>query len=321
MPSKALLGLALLSHHRCGKLVRLALGAESYVYFLRPQIGPAKMGVVESAQHRSTTTRTARSSSLSGTAPELGSRPHRVRHSSKCKKHTIGVRPPIDPAEARTRKKGTKHHTLTPAFASEQARETAVPVRAATMSAGARLYSTTDSASGSGSQEDAYYWRQVGATLAPINSAEEYMRRFHTTLSSYRASAEAFESFAGEGGSYTVAEWMADAPKSVAAKQWAHNIWRTFVPAGSNMTLAEWLVFDGIRKHGSLEQRVTASFVLFDYSGAGVLRREDIATVMRLASDVAVAGLSESLIQYYSVHSLNSSYYRPPCPVEAIRKE
>ena len=24
---------------------------------------------------------------------------------------------------------------------------------------------------------------------------------------------------------------------------------------------------------------------------------------------------------YYSVHSLNSSYYLPPCPVEAIRKE
>ena len=141
-------------------------------------------------------------------------------------------------------------------------------------------------------------WReQVATTLAPVASQEEFCARFGVGPAQYRASAALFDELARGKGFVTGAEWREDAPQTEAAQQWVRNIWRAFAPADDRMTLSEWLVFDGIRKHGSLEQRVVGSFVLYDHTGAGVLRREEVAAMMRTASEVAGADLSESLIQ------------------------
>lgn len=141
-------------------------------------------------------------------------------------------------------------------------------------------------------------WReQVATTLAPVASQAEFCARFGVGPAQYRASAALFDELARGKGFVTGAEWREDAPQTEAAQQWVRNIWRAFAPADDRMTLSEWLVFDGIRKHGSLEQRVVGSFVLYDHAGVGVLRREEVAAMMRTASEVAGADLSESLIQ------------------------
>ena len=92
-------------------------------------------------------------------------------------------------------------------------------------------------------------------------------------------------------------EWLEDAPQTEAAQEWVRNIWRAFAPADNKMTLSEWLVFDGIRKYGSLDQRVVGSFVLYDHNNDGVVEREEVAAMMRTAAAVAGEGVSESLIQ------------------------
>ena len=61
--------------------------------------------------------------------------------------------------------------------------------------------------------------------------------------------------------------------------------------------LDEWLVFDGIRKYGSLEQRVMGSFVLFDHSRDHKIQRAEIEDMMRTAVYVSGVGLTEAMIQ------------------------
>ena len=61
--------------------------------------------------------------------------------------------------------------------------------------------------------------------------------------------------------------------------------------------LDEWLVFDGIRKYGSLEQRVMGSFIMYDHSEDHKIQREEVVTMMRTATAVAGAQLTDAMIQ------------------------
>ena len=56
-------------------------------------------------------------------------------------------------------------------------------------------------------------------------------------------------------------------------------------------------MFDGIRKYGSLEQRVMGSFVLFDHTRDHKIQRKEIEDMMRTAVYVSGVSLTESMIQ------------------------
>jgi len=134
-------------------------------------------------------------------------------------------------------------------------------------------------------------------TLAPVQSQEEFCNRFGVGEAQYKVSRDVFQKLAGDKDFVTDREWLDDAPQTEAAQEWVRNIWRAFAPADNKMTLSEWLVFDGIRKYGSLDQRVVGSFVLYDHNNDGVVEREEVAAMMRTAAAVAGEGVSESLIQ------------------------
>jgi len=134
-------------------------------------------------------------------------------------------------------------------------------------------------------------------TLGPIQSQEEFCKRFKVGETQYKTSRDIFKQLAGDKDYVSDKEWYDDAPQTEAAQQWVRNIWRAFAPADNKMTLSEWLVFDGIRKYGTLEQRVVGSFVLYDHNNDGVVEREEVAAMMRTAAAVAGEGVSESLIQ------------------------
>jgi len=133
--------------------------------------------------------------------------------------------------------------------------------------------------------------------LAPIKDHEEFCKRFGVGEGQYKSSRDIFQKLAGDKDFVTDKEWSDDAPQTEAAQQWVKNIWRAFAPEDDKMTLSDWLVFDGIRKYGSLEQRVVGSFVLYDYNDDGVVEREELAAMMRTAAAVAGENVSESLIQ------------------------
>jgi len=139
--------------------------------------------------------------------------------------------------------------------------------------------------------------KMLKETLGPVQSQEEFCKRFGVGDAQYRSSRDVFQELAGEKGFVTDQEWLDDAPQTEAAQQWVRNIWRAFAPADNKMTLSEWLVFDGIRKYGTLDQRVIGSFVLYDHNADGILQREEVASMMRTAAAVAGEGVSESLIQ------------------------
>jgi len=139
--------------------------------------------------------------------------------------------------------------------------------------------------------------KMLRETLGPVQSQEEFCKRFNVGEAQYRASRDVFQELAGDKDFVTDQEWMEDAPQTEAAQQWVRNIWRAFAPADNKMTLSDWLVFDGIRKYGTLDQRVIGSFVLYDHNADGVLQREEVAAMMRTAAAVAGEGISESLIQ------------------------
>jgi len=134
-------------------------------------------------------------------------------------------------------------------------------------------------------------------TLGPVQSQEEFCKRFGVGEAQYKASRDVFKELAGDKDYVLDKEWLDDAPQTEAAQQWVRNIWRAFAPADNKMTLSEWLVFDGIRKYGSLDQRVVGSFVLYDHNNDGVVEREELAAMMRTAAAVTGEGVSESLIQ------------------------
>ena len=139
--------------------------------------------------------------------------------------------------------------------------------------------------------------KMLRETLGPVQSRDEFCKRFNVGEAQYRASRDVFQKLAGDKDFVTDTEWLEDAPQTEAAQQWVRNIWRAFAPADNKMTLSEWLVFDGIRKYGTLDQRVVGSFVLYDHNADGVLQREEVASMMRTAAAVAGEGISESLIQ------------------------
>lgn len=56
-------------------------------------------------------------------------------------------------------------------------------------------------------------------------------------------------------------------------------------------------MFDGIRKYGSLEQRVMGSFIMYDHSEDHKIQREEVVTMMRTATAVAGAQLTDAMIQ------------------------
>ena len=57
--------------------------------------------------------------------------------------------------------------------------------------------------------------------------------------------------------------------------------------------LKEWLVYDGIRKFGTLEQRVMGSFVLYDPNHDHKIQRDEIECMMRAARDISNVCLPE----------------------------
>jgi len=148
---------------------------------------------------------------------------------------------------------------------------------------------------------DEFWWLEADSTFAPIGSCDEFCRRFHATPAGYKESVALFNDMIANGPEegrgkphLTLGAWLRAVPEGDTVKQWVTNIWNCFdVDSNGIMTLDEWLVYDGIRKFGTLEQRVMGSFILFDPDHDRKIRREEIGTMMKAASSISGIELSE----------------------------
>jgi len=134
-----------------------------------------------------------------------------------------------------------------------------------------------------------YWWNEAEKLAEPINSAEEFCARFKgATEKDYKESVQVFKGMttADPWNDFLTREtWLANAPKS-AVKVFT-KIWECFdVDGDGRFTLEEWLVFDGIRHHGSVEQRVIGSFLMNDKNHDHKLSREEVETLATDAGEV-----------------------------------
>jgi len=153
---------------------------------------------------------------------------------------------------------------------------------------------------------DEFWWIEVEKTLSPIETCEEFCQRFCTTPDKYNESVQMFHDVIEMGSPEDSAKpymtretWL----KAIAieqegpnAREWGEAIWNCFDTDKNNqLSMNEWLVYDGLRKFGSLEQRVMGSFVLFDPNNDRKIQRDEIEKMMRVARDLSGVKMDEEM--------------------------
>jgi len=146
-----------------------------------------------------------------------------------------------------------------------------------------------------------FWWGEVAKNLVPIQSCEEFCKRFNATSQQYQDCVDTFNEMIGLGPEadrdkpyLTRQAWLDSVPHGASVEKWVTNIWDCFDHDHNNqLSLDEWLVYDGIRKYGSLEQRVMGSFVLYDPNGDHKIQRDEIESMMRAAREISGVTLPE----------------------------
>jgi len=140
-------------------------------------------------------------------------------------------------------------------------------------------------------KDDDYYWNNIDTILAPVESCDDFCARFKgATKADYDKAMDFYQAFiednpGGEKDYITHDSWMGGAPEH--GEKLFQKIWDAFdVDGDGQLSKGEFLLYEGLRSHGSLEQRVIASFVMNDKDHDHNLCREEISAVFTDAVDV-----------------------------------
>jgi len=136
-----------------------------------------------------------------------------------------------------------------------------------------------------------YWWFELDRTVAPISSCEEYCERFHASPEDYKKGVATFRAFRKKSfpddpskDFITREGWLSACPND-AYRKWFELLFNAFdADRNGQFTLEEFLVYDGISDHGSLEQRIMGSFMMCDQNHDHEIKREEMTVVLRTAN-------------------------------------
>lgn len=122
----------------------------------------------------------------------------------------------------------------------------------------------------------------MGAEQTKLTSEQkrEYLETFRLNESEYKSIMTAFKQRADEHGCITRDAFI-ESVGSTSHPELAGKIFDVFDKDGSNtMDLKEYLLMCGMTRAGTIEQRLEASFDLFDANGDGVLSKEEVRSIL-----------------------------------------
>jgi len=137
---------------------------------------------------------------------------------------------------------------------------------------------------------DDWWWLKSAKLLSPLNTPEDFYQRFNTNNTAYAKIMSEFLKL-GEGcpkgpdglpqltfEAFEKGDVDLDIPE-------IHNLHRKVFAAFDTdgngvMSFNEYLLYDGIRSHGSLEQRIMGSFYLYDTDHDHKITRAEVTEII-----------------------------------------
>jgi len=117
--------------------------------------------------------------------------------------------------------------------------------------------------------------------LTPEQKAE-FFKTFKVSESEYESIMTAFKQRADENGCIS-REAFVESVSATSHPELAAMIFDVFDRDGNNvMDLREYLIMCGMTRAGTVEQRLGASFELFDENGDGVISQDEVRKILRL---------------------------------------
>jgi len=111
---------------------------------------------------------------------------------------------------------------------------------------------------------------------------EEFFKAFKVSESEYQSIMTAFKQRADANGCIS-REAFVDSVSHTSHPELAGMIFDVFDKDGNaTMDLREYLVMCGMTRAGTVEQRLAASFELFDENGDGVISQDEVRKILRL---------------------------------------
>jgi len=111
---------------------------------------------------------------------------------------------------------------------------------------------------------------------------EEFLKAYKISETDYNAIMTAFKQ-RSDGNGYISREAFVDSVASTSHPELAGMIFDVFDKDGNGtMDLREYLIMCGMTRAGSVEQRLAASFELFDENGDGVISKDEVRAILKM---------------------------------------